>query len=211
MMIHLVYIWPTNETIPPNGVGGHNCTLDSLYYPTGVVIDSYRNIYIASDACNWITKWTPNGTTSMIIAGLNTGDLSAPYGIALDEANGHLYVAERYNARIKRFSFEITSTGVIVAGGHSNGNAPTQLNQPFAICVSKKHGSLYIVDHLNNRIQKWAKNATHGITVLGSPSGTMGVTPFLLNHPYSIALDNEEEYLYVLDGWNNRIQRIQIT
>jgi len=45
---------------------------------------------------------------------------------------------------------------------------------------------------------------------LGNPSGVAGATRFLLDHPYAVAFDGQEEYLYVSDSWNNRIQRVRI-
>lgn len=210
LLAHLAYIYPTNKTIPPNGIPGTTCNTESLYFPSGIVVDSYGNVYIASMSCNWVTKWKPNATNSTIIAGLNSSELYAPFGMALDESNGYLYIADRYNNRIQRYSLNGTGVAVTVAGGNGVGSNPNQLNNPTDVYFSKKNGSLYVADRSNNRIQKWTKNATYGITVLGSPNGTSGSTSFLLNRPYSITFDGEEKYMYVSDSLNNRVQQIQL-
>ena len=70
---HLVYILPTNKTIPPNGIPGTSCSNFSLYYPSGIVGDSVGNIYISSYYCCWVMKWAPNATNATIIAGSATG------------------------------------------------------------------------------------------------------------------------------------------
>lgn len=45
---HIVYIWPSNTTIPPNGLRQGNCSFNKLFYPTGVAVDSFGNVYISS-------------------------------------------------------------------------------------------------------------------------------------------------------------------
>jgi len=214
---NLVYIWPTNQTIPPSGISHGNCSLKWLYTPIGLIVDNIGNVYISSPDCNWVTKWAPNATNSTLVAGSslalagnNSLSLNQPYGLALDESNSFLYVVDRYNHRIQRFTLGGSGIGVTVAGGNGQGSAANQLNYPSAICLSRLDGSLYIVDDSNNRIQKWAQNATFGTTVAGSPNGILGTTPYLLNNPYGIAIDDEENYLYVSDGMNNRIQRFSL-
>lgn len=216
-LIHLIYIWPTNTTIPPNGITFNNCSLGCLNTPTGIAVDSSGNVYISSLNCNWVTKWAPNATSGTLFAGSPTAAAGsdnltfyAPYGLALDEANSFLYVADRYNYRIQRFSLNGSGIGVTVAGGNGDGSAANQLSRPTDITLSKIDGSLYIADCYNNRIQKWLKNATVGITVAGSPIATLGSTPYLLYKPYGLAVDDQEKYLYVSDSYNNRIQRFSL-
>jgi len=100
--------------------------------------------------------------------------------------------------------------GVTVAGGNGQGSAANQFNIPTGIYVSRLDGSLYIADFYNNRIQKWAQNATFGTTIAGNPNATSGSTPYLLNSPFGIAIDDGENYLYVADTANNRIQRFSL-
>ncbi len=217
LLSHLVYIWPTNQTIPPNGIPGTTCSLSTILGPTGIAVDSLGNVYVSSIYCNWITKWASNATSSTLFAGSPTGNsgwdnitLSAPYGIALDEVNSFLYVADRYNARIQRFPLDGSGVGVTVAGDNGEGPASNQLYRPTDVYLSKLDGSLYIADCYNNRIQKWAINATDGITVAGDPNGASGNTPYLMNRAYSFAFDGQEKYMYVSDSYNTRIQRFTL-
>jgi sugar lactone lactonase YvrE len=136
--------------------------------------------------------------------------LYQPYGLALDESNSFLYVVDRYNNRIQRFVLGGSGIGVTVAGGNGQGSAANQLSNPAGICLSRLDGSLYIADDSNNRIQKWVQNATSGTTIAGSPNGISGSTPYLLNSPFGVAIDDEENYLYVSDIVNNRIQRFPL-
>lgn len=210
----LVYIWPANQTIPPNGVTYYNCSIQLVRTPTAVIVDSNGTVYIASYNCNWITRWLPNATAGALFLGSPSGTCGAtsqtlctPYGMALDEINSYLYVADRYNNRIQRFSLNGSNIGETILGSAGMGKNPNQLNSPTDIYLSKIDGSLYICDYLNNRIQKWMQNQTFAITIAGSSNGTAGNTAYLLNQPYAFTFDYEEKYLYVSDGLNNRVQR----
>jgi len=215
-MANLVYIWPTNATIPPNGISQSTCSRNWVYAPAGIAVDSSGNVYIASYSCNWVMKWAPNAINGTIVAGSASGSpgsdslsLYAPNGLALDESNSFLYVVDRNNHRVQRYVLGSLS-GVTVAGGNGAGTAANQFYGPTDIYLSKLDGSLYICDCYNSRIQKWQKNATNGTTVAGSSYGISGITPYLLNQPYGITIDNQQNYLYVSDGVNNRIQRFSL-
>ena len=217
-LLHLVYIFPGNRTIPPDRTMTGNCSLNRLYRPTVVIVDSVGNVYIASYDCHWVIKWAPNARSSTLIAGSPLGQqgtdsqsLNYPYGLALDELNLFLYVADRENHRIQRFLLGGSGVGVTVAGGNGPGSAPNQLNGPTEIYLSQIDGSLYIADSYNNRVQKWMmNNSSSGVTVAGSPDGTAGRSAFLMNLTYVISLDASETYLYVTDSNNERIQRFNL-
>ncbi|CAF3795647.1 unnamed protein product [Rotaria socialis] len=192
MYISLAFIWPTNKTIPSNGVTHSNCSMFWLYYPTGIAVDSMGNVYIASYFCNWVTKWAPNATSGTVIAGSplgisgsNSQSLYIPYALALNESNSFIYVTDRYNHRIQRFALNGTGPGVTVAGGNGAGVTANQLYAPTDVFLSRIDGSVYIADTSNNRIQKWQRNATFGITVAGNPHGIAGQAPYLLNKTYN--------------------------
>ncbi|CAF2813417.1 unnamed protein product [Rotaria sp. Silwood2] len=217
MYAHLAYIWPTNKTIPPSGISYSNCSMNWLYFPTGIAVDSLGNVYISSYSCNWITKWAPNATSGTLVAGSSSGtagsdslSLNVPYGLALDEFNSYIYVADRSNHRIQRFALNGSGVGVTVAGGNGSGLAANKLFRPTDLYISRLDGSVYIADCYNNRIQKWQKNATFGVTIAGSSMGIAGRTPYLLSFAYGLAVDYEENYLYVSDSNNNRIQRFSL-
>ncbi|UJR29118.1 hypothetical protein I4U23_010332 [Adineta vaga] len=229
LLLHLIYIWPTNRTIPPNGLSYSNCSMNWVYAPSGIVVDSVGNVYISSFSCNWIMKWTPNATNGTVVAGSPLGycgsdsqSLCAPSNLALDEANSLLYVADRYNDRVQRFILNGSGIGITVAGGNGQGIAQNQLNRPTDIYLSKSKNEIYIADSANNRIQKWVINATVGTTVAGSPNGTsVGrgnhyVQRFVLNgsgKDGTVADRNTRGFannptdIYIADYWNNRVQK----
>jgi sugar lactone lactonase YvrE len=212
--LHRVYILPGNRTIPPNGITATNCNLITVYFPLGIVVDSVGNVYVVSTYCNWITKWSVNATTGVLIAGSTTGTagntntlLYSPFALALDETKSVIYVADYLNSRIQRFPLDGSGIGVTVAGGNGAGYAPNQLKYPIGIFLSKSGDFIYICDSSNSRVQKWRLNGTSGVTVAGSSSGLSGLTPYLMSGPSVFTLDANERYLYVSDTFNHRIQR----
>ncbi|CAF2678052.1 unnamed protein product [Rotaria sp. Silwood2] len=213
--LNFLQIWPSNVTIPPSGIMG-SCVLNKLNRPTNFVVDSLGNIYISSLSCHWVTKWAPNATTGTLVAGSPTGTpgskkhlLNLPYGLVLDEPYSTLYVSDRNNHRIQKFTLD-NSNGVTVAGGHGAGSASNQLNRPTTIIISRIDRALYICDSHNNRIQKWAMGASFGITLAGSASGLAGNSLYLLNTPYDIWMDSNETYLLISDSSNCRVQRYML-
>jgi DNA-binding beta-propeller fold protein YncE len=211
---HLVHILPGHRTIPPKQNSSANCSLYQLFFPTGIAVDSIGNVYIASHECHWITKWAPNATVGVLVAGLfnNTSGssstlLSYPYGLLLDESSSMIYVADYGNSRIQRFPLDGSGVGVTVAGGNGPGSAANQLRYPKEIYQSKSTQFIYICDTYNNRIQKWRINATSGVTVVGSSSGLAGRTAYLLDTPFAFTFDPDEKYIYVSDTFNRRVQR----
>ena len=68
------------------------------------------------------------------------------------------------------------------------------------------NNTLYICDNGNNRIQKWLPGATSGTTVAGSSSDNNGASSILLNQPIDLTFD-QNGYMYVVDYYNDRVQR----
>jgi DNA-binding beta-propeller fold protein YncE len=181
-------------------------------------MDAAGNIYVVSYSCNWITTWAPNATAGVLIAGSPTGSsgssnilLNHSLGLALDELNSMIYVADRFNHRIQRFPLDGSGIGVTVAGGNGPGSAPNQLDSPTDIYQSKNGNFMYICDSLNHRVQRWPMNGTSGMTVAGSSSGLAGQTSYLMDIPYAFAFDPDEKYIFVSDNYNHRVQRFSLT
>ncbi len=197
--------------------GTHGSGLSQFINPVGVKIDNQSNIIVADSGNHRVVLWTPTATTGIVLAGLNVNgndaqSLYLPFDIFLDQKNAWLYVADTLNARIQRFSLydSMPRNGTTVAGGHGGGSGSHQFSIPFALWVSKKTGAIYVVDQKNNRIQRWAPNATKGVTIAGSPLGIPGSTSTLLFDPCGIAINADETIMYVSDDGNKRVQKFQL-
>ena len=92
----------------------------------------------------------------------------------------------------------------IVAGNNGTGSAANQLGFPGGGIAVDAAGNVYIADHANNRIQKWAPGATSGVTVAGGNGG--GSAGNQLSGPADVFVDAAGN-IYVADNNNFRIQK----
>ena len=200
---------------PPLVVAGNDP--NSVHIPFGAYVDRQYNVIIASTSGNCILFWPPNATNGTILAGLSGASgtsmgLSGPSGIAFDERNSCLYVADSNNHRIQRYSINTTwpCNGTTVAGGNGWGFGSHQLAYPSDVWVSNKTGAIYIVDTGNNRVQRWEQGATTGVTIAGDPNRNSGTDATKLSNPAALALNTNETLMYVTDMDNSRLQRFSI-
>jgi hypothetical protein len=215
------YINMQSVSPPPSVVAGSGHTAGTAFQylnkPYGVQVDSQHNVIVVSRNNHRVMFWPPNATNGTLLVGLGIVDSSSmgldyPSGIALDERNSFLYVADTYNHRIQRYSLNGTwpCNGTTVAGGNGAGSASNQLNQPTYIRLSNKTGAMYIADYANHRIQRWQQGATSGVTIAGSPYGHGGSNATTLYYPIGLAINANETQMYVTDTNNRRIQRFQL-
>jgi streptogramin lyase len=110
------------------------------------------NLYVA-DSCNHrIQVFTTDGAFVRVFGtpGRELGELAYPYDVACSHGRTpYLYVVELENCRVQKFTLEGESLGV----WGSPGRAPGQLCSPWALAVDS-HGSVHVVDSLNDRIQR---------------------------------------------------------
>ena len=106
--------------------------------------------------------------------------------------------ASRADATLSEYFPAIT-----VAGGNGASGNANQLAYPYGVAVDT-NGNAYIADTDNNRIQKWAPDATAGTTVAGGN----GVGPYAnqLANPKGVAVDTSGN-IYIADTNNLRIQK----
>ncbi|HVU35120.1 MAG TPA: hypothetical protein VHE61_16925 [Opitutaceae bacterium] len=176
--------------------------------PTGMAIDhvgSATYLYVADQPLGRIIK-IDLATGTRVAAWGQTGngmvEFNSPYGIAVDPTSHDLYVAERGNDRIQR----ITNTGQFVMAWGGMGTAPGQLEAPIGVAADAA-GNVYVVDHDNNRVQKFhvQQTATGWTTQVVTTWGGPGSGPGQFNAPYGITLDSAG-HLWVADGQNHRLQ-----
>ena len=137
----------------PNATSGTVFFSSNTYsQPYGIILKdgSSNEIYVSDRAKDCVNQWffgadQPNKT----IAGVNTGDLSQPYGITLDFF-GNLYVADSGKRRV--FKFCVGSTTPIVIVGDS-GTSPANI-YPIDIAFDS-NWNLYMSDDYSNAIIKF--------------------------------------------------------
>ncbi len=161
--------------------------------PSGLAVDRAGNLYVADTGNHAIRKVTPLGVVSTLAgtgaAGFHDGaaaqaQFNGPIGVAVD-AHGNVYVADTYNARIRR----IDAQGQVstLAGGERPGDADgagaqARFDTPTALAVDEG-GIVWVADSRNNTLRRIA------------PDGAV-TTPWyalreVLHRPMSLALTHD--------------------
>ena len=181
---------------------------DALFFePTGIVIDSSGNFYVADSGNSAIRKIAPDGTVSTLAVGLSSLD-----AIALD-SSGNLYASDNINHII----LKITSSGVIttLAGssgvqGHTDGiGSAASFNSPQGLVVDNL-GNLYVTDSGNSTVRKIIISSLTVSTVAGT-AGSIGSvygigTDAKFYYPNALAIDSSGSNIYLTDY--NSIRKI---
>jgi uncharacterized repeat protein (TIGR01451 family) len=191
--------------------------------PYGLALDASGNLFISDIDNNVVREVTASGTITTV-AGNGTygysGDGGAatsaamrdPWGLAVDAA-GNLYIADRYNLRIRMVSTSGTITTVAGNGNccYSGDGGPAtraELYDPAGVAVDAA-GDLYIADTYNERVRMVSPGGTI-TTVAGSGSyGYVGdggpATGATFRYPYSVAVDATGN-VAVVDQYNNAVR-----
>ncbi|CAF0945371.1 unnamed protein product [Adineta steineri] len=195
---------PSLATVIAGGNGG-GCTMNQLYWPDGIGVDSSGQLYVADYLCNQVVRFPSNSnstTNSTIIGSAGSAGL-----ISINQLTNDIYVVSNSDNAVYKF---VGGSGspVVAAGGNGNGNASDQLSGPNGVYYDYLYtNSLYVTDNGNYRVMKYpsgSTNATYGTVVAGGNGAGSGANQ--LNDPRSILVDNTGN-LYIADGSNNRIQR----
>lgn len=193
----------------PDNLDGQG-TAAAFNSPAGVATDASGTVYVADSTNNTIRKIAPDGTVSTFAGsgaigrtdGLGTAaSFRAPTGMAID-ANGNVFVADRFNNQIRR----ITAAGEVST---IVSLATSPFNQPTGIAVDAG-GNLYVADSLHHTIHKIAPDGTLAIlagttNVVGSADGPGASAT--LNEPFGLTIDASGN-LFVAERSGQKIRKI---
>ena len=215
---------------------------DNFDKPSGMVIDDKDEIlYVADTGNHRILMFEltdddscPSGTEEIVedevcfieefgSKGSGDGKFDEPAGLAFDEDESILYVADTENHRIQ--SFEIIAGTTCPSGTEevvdgvcfieefgSSGSDDGEFNSPEGLAFDEENDVLYVSDTKNNRIQM--------ISTIGSTSdnisfsdefGNSGSSDDEFDMPTDLAISDNGENLYVVDNENNRIKIYDLT
>jgi DNA-binding beta-propeller fold protein YncE len=174
--------------------GGRGAGKSEFDLPTGIAVDTNRNILVADTNNGRIEKFSPTGAfiTTFGAKGTGYGQLSAPNGIAVDR-KGNIYVADASKHRVEK----LAPDGAFV----DEGKGPESgLYGPRRIAIGADD-TIYLVDQGNARIIKFRSDGD-ALTVWGSK----GTGDGQFDDPTSVAFDSAANKVYVADPRNRRIQ-----
>ena len=166
------------------------------------------DVYCSQEIFHQVVKYSwrnpsrpPTVVAGMKCAGNSSSMLRAPHGIFVSK-NKDLYVADWANNRIQKFRSG-ERNGTTVAGDGASGTI--SLDGPIDVVVGGD-GYLFIVDSKKDRI---LGSDANGFRCIVGCTGTRGWAADQLHGPRSLSFDSRGN-LYVVDYWNDRIQRFAL-
>ena len=199
----------------------------TLNEPVALAVDGTR-LYIADQSNNRIRLLNLETGVLSTIAG--TGDagyngdgmpaieasVAGPSGLTLD-ADGHVYVADTFNGRIRKIDRQ---TGVItsVVGDGSEfryergvNDGAMALSRPYGIAVTAK-GGLLITDSDNHLLRHWDGDNKTMSVMAGTGQAAFGGDGTVaemsqLNYPFGVAVDAWGN-IAIADTFNHRVRFI---
>ena len=118
------------------------------------------------------------------------GELNYPFGIAIQYDTGNIYIADSFSHRVQVFS----------CNGDYLFMFSERMNLPAGICISQN--KVFVSQHSGNCINMYELDGKL-IKSVGSSKGN-GNAQF--NHPYGLDVSGRNNYIYVCDCSNHRIQ-----
>lgn len=208
------------------GGDGGQATDANLWGPSGIVIDTIGNIYIAEQSNYRIRKINTAGIITTIAGNGNAGysgdgsfattaELKMPTGLAFDRY-GNLFVADQLNYCVRKINTNgiistIAGTGILGYSGDGGQATAAELNNTGGVAFDK-YGNLYIGVG-GNRVIRMVNTAGIISTIVGT--GTQGnngdggqASLAELDLPAFIVTDTSNGNLFLSDEGNNNIRKV---
>ena len=202
--------------------------------PSAIAVHRSSNfIYVADSSTDSISVFDDDGDFKFSFDDDDKGDeFKDPSGMIVDESEDILYVADTGNNRIRIFELtdddncpsgtdEVVNNEVcFVDDFGSLGSTDGKFDEPTGLAFDEDENMLYVADTENNRIQVFEIVAGNtcpsgtdeiidGVCFV-EEFGTSGSTDGKFNAPSGLAVDEDNDLLYVADTDNNRIQMFTI-
>lgn len=147
---------------------------DEFYMPLGIATDVENRVYVTDIYAHKIKIFDEQGhfLTQYGEKGREVGQLYSPTGITVDDM-GNVYVTEAETRRVQKLTF--TQNGVQNLQIGSYGTGAGQFSQPMGITVNADGSKVFVVDGINNRIQRFDQanfNTGKAIIVVGWLEGS---------------------------------------
>ena len=161
-----------------------------------VVLGDNTPVYLEPEEAEPVPPAPPTYASSFGANGSGSGQFKSPADAAVD-ATGNVWVADRLNNRIQKFS----SSGEYLSQFGAFGSGNGQLSAPTALAVDTQ-GNIWVADGGNRRVQKFNSK---GEFLLKFGSQGSGNGQFSSYGPRGIAVDTQGN-IWVSD-YSNRVQK----
>ena len=132
-------------------------------YPTGVAVDVNGTVHVcdADDSYERITAHDPFTGAIQHTWG-SSAEFSGPQGIAATSvgSNVYIYVADTFNKRIRKFSYDPSSGYAHVGSWDGSGTDAGQMWDPRGVAVAPD-GSVYVTDTSNGRVIRFTSDGDY--------------------------------------------------
>jgi len=151
----------------------------------------------------------------------STNNLSGPRGVAYDNVNQRLFVADTGRNRVLVYDMTtiVNDEAPVFVLGQPNftttttGTTQAKFNAPIGLAYATSTGQLFVADTSNNRVMVFSVggaivNGQNAVNVLGQANFTTGTTATTqsgLSAPVSIAVDEVGNRLFIGDRANRRV------
>ena len=196
--------------------------------PTGVAVDnsssssdpSAGDVYVSDEVAGVVDKLNANGeficqisstmgTPASTMCGSETTpqvpEPLTPYGLAVDPANGDLYVANAASSVVDEFGPTGLYLGQVTGASATAPLAPGPFGLPLGVAVDPSDGDVYVSDLIQNVIDEFTSTGTY-LTQFGGEGSAVGE----LRHPRGLAVDSQG-HVYVADTENGRVEKFDST
>ena len=197
-----------NATIP-NPVVPPGDTNTSVYNQVrGIDFDSNGDIVSMDTVNQRVVVMDPNGNILYMCGQrgfTSVGDFNWPRGVAVDQTNNNLWIADTKQSDIQVLSNNSSCTGVAQFG--AQGSASTDFNYPYSIAINHSDNIAWIADTRNDRIESYNVATQTLIATYGSLGSGTGQ----FNSPSGIGIDQANGNILVADTNNKRIVELSDT
>ncbi|CAF1201427.1 unnamed protein product [Rotaria sordida] len=189
--------WTINGlTLAGSNEGGNR--FNQLCHPQGLYLNDEQTLYIADFFNHRIIEWKLGETNGKVVAGgngpgNNNNQLNYPTDVIVDKENDCLFICDRENRRVVRWSLQDSASGETIISNISC-NCLTIDDNKF----------LYITDIDNHEVRRWRLGDTQGVVVAGGNG--QGDRVDQLNYPTFVFVDCDHS-VYVSDYSNHRVMQ----
>ena len=151
---------------------------------------AYAFTYSSSTTTSYAAQWGSHGS--------GNGLFNYPYGLAINQSTGNVYVVDDGSNNVQIFSKAgayISTFGTYGVGGNGT------FYEPAGIAINQSTGNVYVTDYDNYRVEEFNSSGGY-ITQWGSSGSGNGQ----FSGANFIAVNPSTGNVYVTDWGNNRVQ-----